>query len=317
MEKRQMQQANLNLDKFSLGHFTKIATALFLLSASFPSLSLAQQRVQKTFSSAEEASSAFAAATQKNDEETLLEILGPDGKQIVSSGDEAEDTEGRATFTQKYQEMHRLVTEPNGTVTLYIGAENWPTPIPILNKGNKWFFDTEAGIQEILQRRIGQNEISAIHICQQLVAAQKEFYSAQHNQYALKIMSDEGQHDGLYWKPADGQPQSPIGPLVAQAFVEGKSKSQEPMPYRGYYFHLFPRPEKTGTSDFTFVAYPAEYRSSGVMTFMVSQDGVVYQRDLGKKTEESAKSINEFKLSSKWSKAEEDADQTASADQKN
>ena len=314
-----MQRANLNFDKFHWGSLTKCAAVTVLLMGSLPIPSLAQQRVQKTFSSAAEASSAFAAATAKNDEEAMLEILGPDGKQIVSSGDEAEDAEGRATFTKKYEEMHRLVTEPNRTVTLYIGAENWPTPIPILNKGNLWFFDTEAGIQEILQRRIGGNEISAIHICQQLVAAQKEFYAAHQNQYAEKILSDDGQHSGLYWKVPEGQPQSPIGPLVAQAFVDSSAKNQEPAPapYRGYYFRLISHSEKSSVGGFSFVAYPAEYRSSGVVTFIVNADGVVYQKDLGKKTEQAAKSIKEYKLTAKWKKAEEEPEQTASTDQKN
>ena len=113
-----------------------------------------------------------------NDEKAMLDILGPDGKQIVSSGDETEDADSRANFVQRYQEMHRLVKEPDGTTTLYIGAENWPTPIPLVNKGNSWYFDTEAGKKEILYRRVGRNEISTIRVCQELVAAQKEYYSA-------------------------------------------------------------------------------------------------------------------------------------------
>jgi len=128
----------------------------------------------------------------------MLEILGPEGKRIVSSGDETEDAESRANFVQRYQELHRLVKEPDGTTTLYIGAHNWPTPIPLVNKGKLWYFDTEAGKKEILYRRIGRNELSAIRVCQELAAAEKEYYSAQQNQYAQKIFSDEGQHNGLY-----------------------------------------------------------------------------------------------------------------------
>ncbi len=312
-----MQRTNLNFDKFHCPSILKFSAVLILLAGGLPLAALAQQRVQKTFPSAEDASQAYAAAAAKNDEETLLEILGPDGKDIVSSGDQAEDSEGRATFAKKYQEMHRLVTEPNGTVTLYIGAENWPTPIPIIHKGNLWFFDTEAGIAEIVQRRIGENEISAIRVCQEFVAAQKEFSAAQQNKYAQKIMSDEGQHNGLYWKSDEGQPQSPIGPLLAAAFINSSTKSQEPNPYRGYFFHLLPRPEKGGAEGFTVIAYPAEYRSSGVMSFMVSEDGVVYEKDLGKKTEEIAKSMNESKLGSKWRMVEDQPEQSASTDQKN
>jgi len=250
----------------------------------------------------------------------MLEILGPDGKRIVSSGDDAEDAQSRANFVQKYREMHRLMKEPDGTTTLYIGAENWPTPIPLVDKGNKWYFDTEAGKKEILYRRIGRNEMSTIRVCQELVAAEKEYHAAQHGEYAPKIFSDEGQHNGLYWKAADGEPQSPIGPLVASAVAEGYVKDQggRPTPYRGYYYRVLTRQGKDApggsksyiingkmTEGFAFVAYPAEYKSSGVMTFIVNEDGVVYQKDLGKKTEVLAKATKEYNANSSWRKAEE------------
>ena len=168
----------------------------------------------------------------------MLEILGPDGKQIVSSGDETEDALHRANFVRKYHEMHRLVKEPDGTTTLYIGAENWPTPIPLVNKGNSWYFNTDAGKKEILYRRIGRNEMSTIRVCQELVSAEKEYHSAQHDQYAQKFFSDEGQHNGLYWKAAADEPQSPIGPLVASAAAEGypQNHSGAPTPYQGLPF---------------------------------------------------------------------------------
>ena len=174
-----MRRTKVNFDKFHWANLPKLAVVAILLAVCFPARSTAQQPGQKTFSSAEEASNALVTATQSNDEKALLEILGPDGKQIVSSGDETEDTNNRANFVKRYEEMHRLVKEPDGTVTLYIGAHNWPTPIPLMNKGNSWYFDTEAGKKEILYRRIGRNELSAIRVCQELVAAQKE-YSAQH-----------------------------------------------------------------------------------------------------------------------------------------
>ena len=221
-----MRRTKLNFDKFHWANLSQLAAVAILLTGCFPARSMAQQQGQKTFSSAEEASNALVTAAQSNDEKAMLEILGPDGKQIVSSGDDTEDAESRANFVQKYQEMHRLVKEPDGTTTLYIGAENWPTPIPLVNKGNSWYFDTEAGKKEILYRRIGENEMSTIRVCQELVAAEKEYCSTQHNEYAQKIFSDEGQHNGLYWKAADGEPQSPIGPLVASAVAEGYAKSQ-------------------------------------------------------------------------------------------
>jgi len=217
----------LNFDKFQSANLPILAAVATLLTVCFPVRSMAQQPGQKTFSSPEDASSALVTAAQNNDEKTMLDILGPDGKQIVSSGDETEDAESRANFVRRYEQMHRLMKEPDGTTVLYIGAENWPTPIPLVNQGNSWYFDTEAGKKEILYRRVGRNELSAISVCQELVAAQKEFYSAQHNEYAKEIFSDEGQHDGLYWKAAEGEPQSPVGPLVASAFTEGYAKSQD------------------------------------------------------------------------------------------
>jgi hypothetical protein len=330
MEKSLMCGTKLTLGKFHCADLSTLGAAAILLAACLPARSMGQQHGQKTFSTPEEASNAFITAAQNNDEKALLEILGPDGKQIVSSGDETEDAENRANIVKKYQEMHRLVKEPDGSVVLYIGAKNWPTPIPLVNKGNSWYFNTDAGKKEILFRRIGRNEMSTIRVCQELVGAQKEYYSVQHTEYAQKIFSDEGQHNGLYWKAADGELQSPIGPLVASAVAEGYVKSRDgaPIPYRGYYYHILTRQGKNApggakgyivngkmTDGFAFVAYPAEYRSSGVMTFIVGVDGVVYQKDLGKKTEVLAKSMKEYNPDSSWQKAEEQPEQVA-AEQK-
>jgi Protein of unknown function (DUF2950) len=321
-----MRRTKLNSDRFHCASLTKLALVSMFLTLCVSTPSRAQQPGQKTFSSAEEATNAMVTAAQGNDEKAMLAILGRDAKQIVSSGDDAEDAQSRANFAQKYREMHRLVKEPDGTTTLYIGAENWPTPIPLVDKGNKWYFDTEAGKMEILFRRIGRNEMSTIRVCQELVAAQKEYYASQHGEYAPKIFSDEGQHNGLYWKVTDGEPQSPIGPLVAAAVAEGYVKGQggPPTPYRGYYFHVLTRQGKDApggrksyivdgkmTGGFAFVAYPAEYKSSGVMTFVVNEDGVVYQKDLGKKTEVLAKAMKEYNTNSTWQKAEEKQVETA------
>jgi hypothetical protein len=319
-----MRRTKLNFDKFQRANLTILAA--ILLTACFPIRSLAQKPGQKTFSSPQDASNALFTAMQNNDEKALLDIFGPDGNQIVSSGDDAEDAESRANFVRRYEQMNRLVKEPDGTTVLYIGAENWPTPIPLVNQGNSWYFDTEAGKKEILYRRIGRNELSAISVCQELVAAQKEYYSAQHNEYAKEIFSDEGQHNGLYWKAAEGEPQSPIGPLVASALAKDLAKSQDvaPAPYRGYYYRMLTRQGKNGpggaksyivngkmTEGFAFVAYPAEYRSSGVMTFIVNEDGIVYQKDLGKKTDVLAKAMKEYNPDSGWQKAEEEQEETA------
>jgi hypothetical protein len=308
-----MESSHMPGNSFNSFHRFALATIAFLGMACIPFPAMAQQSAQKTFSSPEDASAALVAAAQNNDEKVMLEILGPAGKEIVSSGDDAEDAESRAHFVEKYREMHRLVKEPDGTTVLYIGAENWPTPIPIVQKGHLWFFDTRAGEKEILYRRIGRNELSTLRVCQELVAAEKEFYSSQHNEYAHKVFSDEGQHNGLYWKAAAGESPSPIGPLVASAFTEGHGESQgSPTPYRGYYYRTLKGKNEKVTEGFVFLAYPAEYRSSGVMTFIVSQDGVVYEKDLGKKTEGVARGLKEFKLDSSWHKAELPQEETAS-----
>jgi len=325
MEMSHMRRIQLSLNKFhgaNLLKLTVVASACaLLLTMCLATRSMAQQPGQKTFPSAEAASNALVTAAENNDEKTTLEILGPDGKQIVSSGDDVEDAESRVNFAKRYREMHRLVKEPDGTTILYIGAHNWPTPIPLVQKGNSWYFDTEAGKKEILYRRVGRNELSAIRVCQELVAAQKEYF-AQRGEYAQKIFSDEGQHNGLYWKAANGEPQSPIGPLVASAVAEGYAKSQTgaPTPYRGYYFHVLTRGAGGGksyivngkmTEGFAFAAYPAEYRSSGVMTFIVNQDGAVYEKDLGKKTDVLAKGLKQYSPASGWRKTEEQQVETA------
>jgi hypothetical protein len=323
---RRAMRQELNLGKFRWVRLSKLALVAILSTACLSAPSLAQQVGQRTFPSPEQGVNALFSALQSSDEEALLEMLGPAGKDIVSSGDDVEDARSRANFARRYQEMHRLVNEPDGTVMLYIGAENWPAPIPLVHKGSAWYFDTEAGKKEILYRRVGRNEISTIKVCQELVAAEKEYYATQHNEYAQKVFSDPGQHNGLYWKAAEGEPQSPIGPLVAAANAEGYSKGDAgpPTPYRGYYFRVLTRQGKDAsggpkdfiadgkmTGGFAFVAYPAEYRSSGVMTFIVGEDGVVYEKDLGKNTEVLAKSMKEYDPNSTWQRPSDLQDETA------
>jgi len=321
-----MHRSKLNAGGFQWANFSRFAVAAILFGAGLTTPLMGQQQGQKTFPSAEEASKALAAAAQANDEKALLEILGPDAKQILSSGDESEDAQNRANFAQRYKEMHRLVKEPDGMTTLYTGAENWPMPIPLVNKGKSWYFDTAAGKKEVLYRRVGRNEISTIKVCQQLVAAEKEYYSTHHNEYAQRIFSDEGQHDGLYWKAAAGEAKSPIGPMVAAAVDDSyaKGRSGHSNPYRGYYYHMLTGQGKNArggaksymlngkmTAGFAFVAYPAEYRSSGVMTFIVDEDGVVYRKDLGSNTAVLGKAMKEYDPDSSWQKDEDQQEDAA------
>ena len=315
-----------NSKAFCLGVGLRLAACAILMAAiAFVStFAAAQQSGQKTFSTAEEASSALVEALQKWDHPALLNILGADGKDILSSGDAVEDKEGREQFIQKYQQMHRLVIEPDGKTTLYIGAENWPTPIPLVHKGDAWYFDTPVGKQEILYRRVGRNELAVIQVCRELADAEKEYYPQPHdgdsaNQYAQKLISDPGKHNGLYWNPSPGESESPIGPLMAAAATEGYAAdaSRKTEPFHGYYFRVLTRQGVNAahaersyivdgkmTRGFAFLAYPAEYRVSGVMTFIVDQDGVVYEKDLGRHTAQLAKDITRYGRDATWRKAD-------------
>jgi Protein of unknown function (DUF2950) len=299
---------------------TRWAAAPLLFASLLSTRSMAQQPGQKSYGSPEEASLALVMAAQKNDGKALLGILGPDGKNIVSSGDATEDANDRAIFVEKYHEMNRLVKEPDGTTTLYIGAKNWPTPIPLVDKGGAWFFDTQAGKKEILYRRIGENETSTIRVCQDLVTAQQAYFSLRHGEFAQAIFSDEGKRNGLYWKSAAGEHQSPLGALVAEELAKGYTTRQGGVstPYCGYYFRILTHQGKhaqggansylaTGrmTKGFAILAYPAEYRSSGVMTFIVDRHGEVFEKDLGKKTAVIAKAMKEYNPGSGWVKAED------------
>lgn len=312
-----MRGAKLNFENHVDRFRMLVGVALLLTAGILAKRGVAQEKGQQTFSTPEGASHALYTAARNNDEKALLEIFGAEGKQVLYSGDEAEDAESRATFLKGYEEMLRLVQEPDGTVTLYIGAKNWPIPIPLVSRGKGWYFDTEAGKQEILFRRIGRNELSAIQICRELVSAQKKFWQQEHA-YAQRIFSDEEKHDGLYWEVSGNQPESPIGPLVAKAAADGYAVNRGgAIPYRGYFFRIFTSQGKHApggaksyvaegkmSGGFAFVAYPAEYRSSGVKTFLVGADGLLFEKDLGKNTEAIASAMKQFNPDSTWQKTE-------------
>jgi hypothetical protein len=247
----------------------------------------------------------------------------PMEKRSFSSGDPVENKNGRDQFVRKYQEMNRLVEEPDGTVRLYIGAENWPLPIPLVNLNGAWYFDTGAGKEEILFRRIGRNEIAAMRICQELVDAQKEYYAGsldgEVNQYAKKFVSDEGKHNGLYWKTGRGESESTIGPHLASAGgdTQPAGSNSGAQPFYGYYFRILTKQGEYApggvknyivdgqmTRGFAFLAYPVEYAASGVMTFIVDQDGIVYQKDLGPNTANLAKTLSVYDPDKTWQKVE-------------
>jgi hypothetical protein len=301
--------------------FAAFALLVFSLGASFVP-TFAQQAGQKTFASVADAGRALYISMQSPDDRALLGILGPAGNDIVSSGDPIEDLDARTNFTAKYEEMHRFVAEPNGTVTMVVGAENWPLPIPLVNKNGAWYFDTQAGKDEILFRRIGKNELFAIQACSDLVDAEKQYYDKAPygfaKEYAQKLVSDDGKHNGLYWEETSDQFNSPINPLIAYA-RQNRPVDQvgAHVPFNGYFFRILTSqgPHAPGgaknfvvggkmTAGFAFVAYPAEYRSSGVMTFMVNKSGTIYEKDLGPNTTKLVEAMTAYDPDSSWNKGE-------------
>jgi Protein of unknown function (DUF2950) len=284
------------------------------------SLAHAQQHNEKTFASPGAAALAVYNAAKANDSGAMNAIFGSNAKSILHTGDDVADKNMIADFVRRYDQMHRVVIEPDQTATLYIGPENWPGPIPLVkNSSGAWYFDTEAGMKEILYRRVGTNENDAIEILHSLVDAQREYASQPRNgekakHFALKFISAEGKQDGLYWKTGDNDPASPIGPQVAAAASEGYAMQQgHSTPFHGYYFRMLTRqgPAAKGgardyvvggqlTRGFAFVAYPAEYRNSGVMTFIVNQDGVVFEKDLGQDTEKLGAAMSEYNPDATW-----------------
>jgi DUF2950 family protein len=305
-------------------NFVRFAgSALFALSLGCSSAPMfAQEPGQRTFASAEDASRALFGAMQAQDEEAPLSILGPAGEEVLSSGDPEEDSNVRVGFVVKYQEMHRFATEANGAVTLIIGGENWPFPIPLVNKHGSWYFDTPAGKDEILFRRIGKNELAAMDACRDLVDAQKQYFARPPanlpKQFAQRLVSDEGQHNGLYWHGTSDEFDSPINPLIAYARQNlPEDQVGEHVPFNGYMFRILASqgPHAPGgvrnyivdgkmSAGFAFVAYPAEYRSSGVMTFIVDESGAMYEKDLGPNTTKLAQAMTAYDPESTWQKAE-------------
>jgi len=284
----------------------------------------AQESGQKTFSSPTAAADALAAAAKKHDKQEMLAVLGHSGQELIYSGDRVADKANNDRFVEKYHEMHRFAATGSGRMILYIGAENWPVAIPLKKSGTQWYFDTAYGKQEVLYRRIGSNELNVIKVCQEIVNGEHEYYAASHDgdsvhQYAQKFRSTPGKQDGLYWEvKSDGQPESPLGPLVAEAASEGYKHhahhaAGQPRPFHGYVYRLLTRQGAAAhggaqdyivdgkmTGGFALLAYPVRYRDSGVMTFVVNQDGQIYQKDLGPRTSQIASEMVEYNPDDTW-----------------
>jgi hypothetical protein len=280
---------------------------------------------QKTFKSSEEAVKGLVDAVRSNDAKGLLAIFGPKGKEIISSGDEVADKAVRVRFIDLYEKVNKLVKETDTKVILHIGDEDWPFPVPIVKKNQTWMFDTTAGKEELLNRRIGRNELNTIQVCMAYVDAQREYALKDRDsnkllEYAQKITSDQGKKNGLYWEAKEREEQSPLGSFFASAVAEGYSPAKarvKPQAYHGYYYKILKAQGKNapgGEYDyvvkgkmiggFALVAYPAEYGNSGVMSFIVNHEGVVYQKDLGKETEKTASTMKKFDPDKTWKKVE-------------
>jgi hypothetical protein len=279
---------------------------------------------QRTFASPDEAVDGFVNALRANDDKALLGVLGAGAEDIVSSGDDIADQQRREKFLTAYDQQHRLQSESSGDMTLLVGADDWPLPIPIVQdqRAGAWRFDTEAGRDEVLSRRIGQNELDVIQVCQAIVDAQMDYASEDRDgdgvhEYADKFLSDANHQNGLYWPTDEGEAPSPLGPLVADAAEYNYAVSQrptgEPRPFHGYCFRMLQSQGASapgGARDyvidgnmiggFAVVAHPAEYGSSGIMTMIVNQDGVVYQKDLGPDSAKIAREMQSFDPTPGW-----------------
>jgi len=270
----------------------------------------------RRFPAPEEAVAALVEAARSHSIEKLKEVLGPSAEEIVSSGDPVADEKDLKAFVAAYERKHSLSKDAAGNLTLVIGEKDWPFPVPLVADGTAWHFDGEQGLDEILSRRIGRNELDAIQVCLALSDAQREYAQLQVGgcaQYAQRILSEPGQRNGLYWKTAEGERPSPLGPLVAQAAEEGYAPTSGKGAYHGYRYRVLSKqgPAAKGgdreyvhdgrmIAGYAFAAFPADYGNSGVMTFIVSHDGIVYQNDLGEDTEKVASRMTTFDPGQGW-----------------
>ena len=282
----------------------------------------ATETKQRTFSSPEAALTTLMEALQAGGRENLSAILGPESEGIISSGDPVSDKADRDRVLAAYAEKADLVPRGGDRVEVVLGHDNWPFPIPIVKKGDGWLFDTQAGKEEILNRRIGRNELYTIGVCQAYVEAQREYASADREQdeiiqYAQKMISDPGKRNGLYWEPAEGEVPSPLGPFMARAAAEGYKRGDKPIAFHGYYYRILKGQGSTAAggsysyvinghmvAGFALVAWPAEYGASGVMTFVVNRNGIVYEKDLGPRTAETVEAITLYNPDQTWKRSQ-------------
>jgi hypothetical protein len=313
---------NMRTSMQRAGSFTAIGMALLLALVQG---ALASQQTQQSYASPDEAAAALATATRSHDQVALRAIFGPSGEKLLSSGDRYADEESQRRFAAAYDEKHALVPKGTGRMELDVGNNDWPLPIPIVQADGRWQFDTRAGAQEIVDRRIGRNELAAIRVALAYADAQKDYFARMKQQfgsgfYAERLISTPGHQDGLYWPTTAGNPASPFGPVVAQAEEEGYAGAfvgAKLIPYQGYYFRVLKAqgPNAPGgamsyvksgrmTESFALIAWPAIDGSSGVMTFEVGQEGIVFQKDLGAATARAAAAIMQYDPDLTWARVE-------------
>lgn len=280
---------------------------------------------QKSYSSPEEAVNGLIAAVRANDTKAMLAIMGQGSKEMISSGDTVADRAGRERFLKAYDEKNVLRQGAKDKWVLSVGNDNWPMPIPVVKKGAKWLFDAQKGRQEILNRRVGRNELQVMNVLHAYVDAQHEYASKDCRgdgkvEFAQRLISTEGKHDGLYWESKEGEEESPLGPLVAQAAEEGYANANL-SPFHGYYFKILKGegPHAAGGAynyvvkeemilGFALLAYPAEYGNAGVMTFIVNQEGIIYEKNLGRDSKRKAEAMKLFDPDKTWKKVGETAE---------
>jgi hypothetical protein len=298
-----------------------VAVVTVIMVLLIPLQGYAAQAKQKVFASPEEAVKALIDAAKAGNQEELMAIFGPAAREVLSSGDAVEDRSVRERFVKAYDAKNALVRDGDAKAVLQIGTEEWPFPIPIVKKGQQWSFDTKKGKEELNNRRIGRNELNTIQTCLAYVDAQREYAGKDRDgdglfEYAQKFVSTPGTKDGLYWEAKPGEEGSPFGDLFTRATLEGYTKtSNKPTPYHGYFFKVLKAQGKNapgGAYDylvkgrmiggFGMVAYPANYGVSGVMTFVVNHDGIVYEKNLGKDTAKIAQAIKLFNPDKTWKK---------------
>jgi hypothetical protein len=294
--------------------------ALLLAATASPAVRAAGQ-AQQTFATPEQGAAALAAACGSDNKAELLKILGPGGAKLISSGDPVADANARQLLASEYNASHKIDFDGDSKAVLSIGKDDFPLPIPLVKQGVAWYFDTKQGEQEILDRRIGRNELNAIAVSHAYVEAQREYAAMKplgkgQGEYAQTFRSSPGKHNGLYWEAENAADESPLGPLVANARAEGyrPSAGGTPTPYHGYYFRILTRqgPSAEGgakdyvagghmTGGFAVIAFPAKYRDSGVMTFIVNQNGIVFEKNLG--TAAEARRISAYDPDQSWTPA--------------